>query len=815
MWTSNSRVAKHLPRSGAIYLVALIAVVASPALAAVTLSEASAGRAAAVSGVAPILTQPSDMAVAAGATTDQEVHASDGDGNPITFLKSSGPEFMTVSTIDPGSGTALGNIRLAPGLAQAGATVATVSAFDGALSDSRSFGINVQPTPVAPVLIQPADMTVNTGETAIQELYASDANGDPLGFYLVSGPSYVSVNEIDPGAGSALGEIVVAPGSPVSGVAEATVGVSDGSLTDRRSLTITVNHVNSAPVLTPPAGMSVRVGEIKDQQLTAFDADGDPVIFSKVVGPAYMSVTTVDAVAGIGNVRLNPGSSDVGAQTGIVMVTDGVLTDQESLAIMVQTNVAPTFLYPLYSMTVRANTTADQYLYARDSDNDLLTFSKLAGPAYMTVTTIWPGPGGLPTADLQLAPGAGDAGTSSGTVRVSDGELFEEQTVSIEVLPPLGSESGSGAIYSNFGPGKAFDADPFHGWAINGGESAVANQFIPNATDTFESAEVALTLFFGTGGVDVFLQADSGGLPGPVLEQISLSGVTATPTVFKATSVLHPQLQVGTPYWLTIVARGAGVIAGWNWNSTGDTNNGTNFASTLGGSSAGPWGLDPHPGIPRSVFQINGPVRPIAATFALEPHTINLKSHGLNATGYIELPTGVDPSRIDYPTLRLAGSVPAAGPKVPVVGDHDGNGIPDLMVKFSRELLDPLLTPGTNRLVVTGALLSGERFEGADSVRVIDPRHQPLSAAVSPNPLNPLGVLTFETAQSGQVSIYLFDIQGRLVRRLLESKSVQEGSHEVLIDGRGEAGQPLASGVYFYRVEAPGGSVSGRFAVLK
>ena len=157
----------------------------------------------------------------------------------------------------------------------------------------------------------------------------------------------------------------------------------------------------------------------------------------------------------------------------------------------------------------------------------------------------------------------------------------------------------------------AFDANPLHGWTINGflgpgiGQQAIAHQFTPAATRTFTGAQVALTLFSGPGNVSVFLQADSNGLPGPVLEQIDLTGLTVAPTIFAATSVLRPQLHGGTPYWLTVVAGGPGVLAGWDWNSIGDSSTASNFATTQGGSPAGPWGLNPA-GVTRSAFQING-----------------------------------------------------------------------------------------------------------------------------------------------------------------------------------------------------------------
>ena len=45
----------------------------------------------------------------------------------------------------------------------------------------------------------------------------------------------------------------------------------------------------------------------------------------------------------------------------------------------------------------------------------------------------------------------------------------------------------------------------------------------------------------------------------------------------------------------------------------------------------------------------------------------------------------------------------------------------------------------------------------------------------------------------------LFDIQGRLVRTIVNESFVPAGAHEATIDGRGQRGEKLASGVYFVR----------------
>ena len=129
------------------------------------------------------------------------------------------------------------------------------------------------------------------------------------------------------------------------------------------------------------------------------------------------------------------------------------------------------------------------------------------------------------------------------------------------------------------------------------------------------------------------------------------------------------------------------------------------------------------------------------------------------------------------------------------------------------------LPNGANTVVVSvqGDLVGGGSFSGDVSVNVI--KFSWLAAgsmaSISPNPMNPEGTLTFVTTQPGPTSVHLFDVNGRLVRTVMASQYVMPGVHAVTIDGRGEQGSRLASGVYFYRVLGPDGPIQGSFSVLR
>ncbi|HEX9653789.1 MAG TPA: FlgD immunoglobulin-like domain containing protein, partial [bacterium] len=70
-----------------------------------------------------------------------------------------------------------------------------------------------------------------------------------------------------------------------------------------------------------------------------------------------------------------------------------------------------------------------------------------------------------------------------------------------------------------------------------------------------------------------------------------------------------------------------------------------------------------------------------------------------------------------------------------------------------------------------------------------------------PNPFNPETTIRYELPVAAQVSLKIFDIKGRLVAEL-ESGSKAAGAYLAHWNGRNLASQPVASGIYFYQLEA-------------
>ena len=110
---------------------------------------------------------------------------------------------------------------------------------------------------------------------------------------------------------------------------------------------------------------------------------------------------------------------------------------------------------------------------------------------------------------------------------------------------------------------------------------------------------------------------------------------------------------------------------------------------------------------------------PVAMALNLEPNTFNLQSMASWVTAFLEPPTPYRADEIDLASIRLQGSLPIAQNAPSEIGDHDGNGVQELMVKFSRSDLELLLGSGSSVSVSITGLVAGHCFSGHDVVRII------------------------------------------------------------------------------------------------
>jgi hypothetical protein len=83
-----------------------------------------------------------------------------------------------------------------------------------------------------------------------------------------------------------------------------------------------------------------------------------------------------------------------------------------------------------------------------------------------------------------------------------------------------------------------------------------------------------------------------------------------------------------------------------------------------------------------------------------------------------------------------------------------------------------------------------------------------------PNPFNPTTAIEYTVTGTGFVTITIYNVKGQLVRQLVNEQRLP-GRHRVVWDGTNSQGQPVASGIYLYRMRIGGFSDVKKMVVLK
>ncbi len=84
-----------------------------------------------------------------------------------------------------------------------------------------------------------------------------------------------------------------------------------------------------------------------------------------------------------------------------------------------------------------------------------------------------------------------------------------------------------------------------------------------------------------------------------------------------------------------------------------------------------------------------------------------------------------------------------------------------------------------------------------------------------PNPFNPETAIRYDVpAGGGKVTLCLYDVSGRLVRTLVDDEE-SPGQKTARWDGTNDGGEHVASGIYFYRMTAPGFTETRKMVLLQ
>jgi hypothetical protein len=147
-------------------------------------------------------------------------------------------------------------------------------------------------------------------------------------------------------------------------------------------------------------------------------------------------------------------------------------------------------------------------------------------------------------------------------------------------------------------------------------------------------------------------------------------------------------------------------------------------------------------------------------------------------------------------------------------GDGEFSTIEVSYDSFDRfDFTDRTVVPGTAyRYQIAVKDADGEFWSPIETVSV--PMSGTALAQNTPNPFNPNTMIRYQLADKEHVTLAIYDANGQLVRTLVD-ETRPLGNNEVAWDGRSDAGLPVGSGVYFYRLTAGKFSEARKMVLLK
>ena len=269
------------------------------------------------------------------------VTAGDPDDVPANTVTLSATGLPSGASFIPATGV----FSWTPTESQQGSYNVTFTATDdgvGPLSDLEVVTITVNEVNDAPVLDPIGTQSVNEQTLLSFTVTAGDPNDDPANNVTLSATGLPAGASFIP----ATGVFSWTPTEVQQGSYNVTFTATDdgvGPLGDFEVVTITVNEVNDAPVLSAIGAQSVNEGGTLSIVLSAADVDAGDILSFGVAGlPAFASFT--DNGDRTGTISFDPSFTDSGSYSLTVSVTDNGapnLSDSETITLTVNpTNTA-------------------------------------------------------------------------------------------------------------------------------------------------------------------------------------------------------------------------------------------------------------------------------------------------------------------------------------------------------------------------------------------------------------------------------------------------------------------------------------------
>jgi hypothetical protein len=777
---------------------------------------------------APVVNAPANATVDEGVLLSYTVTATDADVPAQTLTWSLGAGTPAGAAINASSGL----FSWTPSEVQGPGTYPiTYTATDNGtppLSGSASNTVTVNEANNAPIVDAPANQTVDEETLVSYTVTASDPDNPPNAFTFALGAGAPTGAAI-----TATGDFTWTPSEAQGpGVYPITYEATDNGtppLTGSATNTITVNEVNRAPVVNVPADQTVDEGVLLAYTVTATDGDLPAQTLTWSLGAGAPAGAAINASTGAFTWTPTEAQGPGVYSITYTATDDGTppLTGSATNTVTVnEVNQAPIVTAPA-NTTVSEGDLVSYTVAATDPDVPANTFTFALGagaPAGASITA-----GGA----FSWQTTAGDQGTYPITYEATDdgtppltGSASNTITVTgvnhDPVVTAPGTETVDEGMLLTFGV-SATDEDGNH-VTLTMGAHPLGADFVDNGNNT---GTFSWTPGFGdAGGYDItFTGTDGLGGSGSATTHIDVHNVNQAPVA-----------DAGGPYTGAV-----GVDVNFNGTGSSDPDGDPlTYSWDFGDGDSGAGAMVAHAYAVPSVYTVtltvdDGDLTDSDETTATIRDVFTADAFFVGGNKTTRLGAGkpttcvqIEPVDGDYSNTDVdlstivmmynGGSIGALAGKTAIDSDKNGNGVQEITACFSKDDLRTLfadLPPSSNDVEVTieGILTTGGRFQAMTMMHVVG-TSKTFAASAAPNPLNPETVLSFSISQPGHVTVRIFDVMGRLVNTLVD-QTMTAGYHDVRWNGSNSNGGHVASGNYFFRVQAPEGVAKYTVTVLK
>jgi hypothetical protein len=276
------------------------------------------------------------------------------------------------------------------------------------------------PTNKPPVLNPIGSQNINEGVNLTVIATATDPDGTTPSLSASPLPTGASFTDNLNGSGT----FSWTPGFNQAGPYDVTFIASDGKASDTEIVHITVNNVNRAPVLDAIGPKAVAEAANLNFTVTGSDLDGGTLTFGASPLPTG---ATFNASTGVFD--WTPTYDQAGPYDVLFTISDGTLADSEMVTITVTNVNRPPVLAAIGAKNVQVGQTLNFGVSATDPDATTPTLSATA----LTNATFTDNTNG--TGSFSFTPDAGQVGPQQVTFTASDGDLTDDEVVTITVEP--------------------------------------------------------------------------------------------------------------------------------------------------------------------------------------------------------------------------------------------------------------------------------------------------------------------------------------------------------------------------------------------